>query len=224
MTDSSRVKGTERATKTEDKMVQVFVRPFSSPDLDDGNFSPEAVLHFARNHEIDPQSFQERYLQTDFDIFAVAVGVPRVLDPIMPVIRQARANYVLGNFMSTIVLVGYAAEVLADLLGEIQPVRVIRSQNRKGNTEGQTPFVERLADSGILSACERQTFDRITKIRNDYLHHRPGASIAQDAEEIISLLPSILQRLFGHSFREGRLILQAELAAYLDREGHFSKE
>lgn len=223
MTQSSKGEPTKPTVdgKTEGKSVAVFVRPVSSYDLDFANFSAEAWLNFVKDSRIDSGSFPQRYQETDFGLFVVPSAIPRVIDPLMFVAREARANYILGNFMSTIALVGYAAEVFADLLGGVQFPPVKRPQ-KKGNMEGQKPFVDTLLGEGILSKDEHEKFLRILKVRNDYLHHRPGADIARDAQELILLLPLLLQRLFGQSFTDGKINFQKELVEYLHREGHFT--
>ena len=72
----------------------------------------------------DQQSFKKRYmeLQEESAALSAAPAEANILNRIVYPLRQARASYVLGNFLGTIALVGSVPEMLAVLLYQITDV------------------------------------------------------------------------------------------------------
>jgi hypothetical protein len=200
------------------KTFEVFVRPLSSFDLDFDRYNAEQVLRFvSTSGHVDPESTKARYLESEFNLFTVPVFVM----PMMTLIREARANYIVGNFVSTIVLLGLSAELYADTLGQIQPVPVARGTDNQGRRDSQRKFLKGLAIANVVGAAEVASFEALAELRDQYMHGRGSGSIEEDARKSITTMIGLLSRVFKLGISDGKVQMTAELIQHMRRHGLF---
>lgn len=203
-------------------MFEAFVRPMSNYELDFREYSAESVLQWVAGQPPTPEDIQSRYNESGTPIFVV----PAFAMPELALAKEARTNYVLGNYMSAIALAALCAEKYAELLGRVAARPVQREVLRNGFVESQSKFLHRLKKLKVIYESERSMFQAIADERNDYLHHKKAAdsvTAGPDALRVLRRLFGLLQRLFAHRFTEGKTRLTSELASYMVREGMFSQ-
>ena len=115
---------------SKDELVEVFLNPLLFHEIDDPwaslqkeEPSLEAVLEFIciPGTGSDLKSLVERYreISTEKTRLFAAPYERRILDKLVWPLRNAKAAYMCGNYLSTIALCGMVAEMVAMLLFEI---------------------------------------------------------------------------------------------------------
>lgn len=169
------------------------------PNLIEGGLEtiPLSILKFACGEigQVNIETLKERYhrisrLDTEF---FVAPNIESFREKITNPIRVAKANFILGNYISTIAVAAIVAEMIAMLLFEIYQLKlkeksigVEKQKNIFGSTFenlGQDRRVKILLGLGIIKNELKERFDRIRTIRRKYLHlwSQPTNSIEEDA-------------------------------------------
>lgn len=199
-------------------MFTACVRPLSSFDLDFDRYDAEQVLQFvSTSGHVDPESTKARYLESEFGLFTVPVFVM----PMMTLIREARANYIVGNFVSTIILLGLSAELYADTLGQIQPMPVPRGTDNQGRRDSERKFLKGLATASVIGAAEVASFEALAELRDQYMHGRGSGNIEGDARKSITTMIGLLSRVFKLGISDGKIQMTAELVQHMRRRGLF---
>ena len=127
---------------------------------------------------------------------SIAPDDPIFLQKLVRPLRHAKASYVLGNYLGTIVLCGLACEMLAILLYEMSPVSMGKerrplSKKRQGKLFGrafeklgQQRRVEILHLMSVIDNDLKAKFDTIRTSRNKYLHalSQEHENLAEDSK------------------------------------------
>ena len=121
---------------SDDFMIQIWINPLSFPKLDGvppaiparDDATAEEVLEFLAGTEVanDIPAMVKRYREITAAaprLFAVPAE-PRILEKLVWPLRQAKASYVVGNYLATIALCGMVSEMVAILLFETANIQM----------------------------------------------------------------------------------------------------
>jgi hypothetical protein len=197
--------------------------------------SPEAFLDFLCPPGIscDPASLAMRYreIAQEEDRLFVVPAEPRILQKLIWPLRDAKAAYVIGNYLATIALGGMVAEMVATLLFDTAEASV---NNRKMTASDQRAIfgrefekldqfrrIEVLYTYGIIDDTTKSAFDRIRTIRKKYLHlwSQDHADMPTDAVTVYHSALTIVVQAIGPDLREGGIVLKPGLVRYLEKAG-----
>ena len=196
----------------------------------------EEVLEFLcpRGTPSDIESLIERYREIDRVPMQLAIvpSEPRILEKIVWPLRDAKAFYMVGNYLAVITLCGMVAEMVAILLWKLHSVKF--NKKKEIGVFGQT--FEKLRQgrrTKILLAYQQiseQTealFDSIRTPRNSYLHSwskaRTPDAEQKDALKVFNATVSLVSIAIGaQGYKDGVVILPGKLVEYLKRQGGIS--
>ena len=195
--------------------AQDSLREFLHPV--DGDASMEAVQ--ARYGEIDDESPA---------LFA-ALGFDEQMRKLFAPLRQAKASYVLQNYLGTIALCGMVAEMTAILTFEIWNTVVTQSPLTEDDQSARwrVPF-ERLMQGRRIDALKelqaidpdtKGLFTEISRIRQRYLHYysQDHSDIAKDARAVFTRAVKLTQRITGAGVSKGAVRVSPMWLAYIRR-------
>ena len=170
------------------------------------------------------ESLVERYRELGQVGMALAVapneqeGLERIVWPL----RQARAAYMVGNYLSVIALCGMVGEMAAILLWKLSESK-IDQEKKKIDFEG-LPHVHRiktLVKHEIITPENKRPFTEVKNIRNRYLHRwsEDHGRLSTDARKICLETEKLVEIAMGASFQDGKVVLPSELIEYLKKHG-----
>lgn len=161
----------------------------------------------------------------------IAPGETALLDRLIWPLRDAKASYVMGNYLGTIALCGMVAEMAAvlafDLYNEAEdpPRYSIKQQNELFGYPfeklGQVRRMNVLASLGRIDADAQKAFESIRVRRNRYLHHWSQAHVElkQDAIACFDASIDVVVAVLGMKIVGGKLTFREEVFLYLNRHG-----
>lgn len=145
-------------------------------------------------------------------------------------LREAKASYVIGNYLAVVAMCGLVAEMVAVLLMQLAEAELRDKEWKKG---GGAPYEEWI--DGIRQAHRERILTRhslvgldvvemfrtIRLTRRGYMHRwsQDHASLARDAEACIHAATGLVVKAIGQDVCEGRIVLNPSLVSYLEREG-----
>lgn len=193
----------------------------------------ESVLRFLcpADEGVDTEKLLARYRRITCDSVSlfVAPDEPRILDKLIWPLRNAKASYMVGNYLGTISLSGMVAEMVAILLWEITDThlngrRVTEDDEKQlfGLTFerlGQERKISVLSAFGIIDSTAKSNFDKIRDIRRRYLHlwSQDHDRLPADSVRSFHAAVSLVAAVIGQDVREGMIALNPRLLHYLDR-------
>jgi hypothetical protein len=201
--------------------------------MDGQELSVESILEFLSQPDetVDLDRIAERCRELDSptDRLHFVPLDERVLDKMVWPLRNAKASYMLGNFLSTIALAGMVAEMVAILrweMGEPQingaPVTGFETDLLGTRFEklGQERRVKVLKALDLCEADDVSAFDEIRRIRKQYLHFwsQDHNQLARDAVAAYRAAVQLVARAIGQDLHDGRLLLNPTFARYLERQ------
>ena len=151
-------------------------------------------------------------------------------------LRNAKAAYMCGNYLSTIALCGMVAEMVAILLFEISGFQLnnkpmsdkdqIAVFGRKFEKLGQERRVKILAAYSIIDSDIFTAFEAIREVRNRYLHlwSQDHEQLPIDAVKSFEFAVNIVVAAVGQKIHKGKLILNPAFVKYLKRKGVYKEE
>jgi hypothetical protein len=162
--------------------------------------------------------------------FRVAPAEKRILTKIISPLRQAKANYVLSNYLSTITLCGMAGEMIAMLLYDmfIELKRNLSPSDharlRKFKTfqrMGQDRRVAHLSEFDCVGAGVEEPFAALCRIRRDYLHFylHGFENLKRDAKECYRNAFLLLNSALPHRLHKNRIEFSPHVLEYLKKKG-----
>ena len=194
------------------------------PTYSDKNLSPELLLERLCHLGVpsDMPAFRKRYAEVSkYDQhLRIAVDEPKIRENLYGPLRQAKMNYILGNYAGSIALCGIVAEMITILVYMLQ-----KPSNNKLKCfvcEGQHKRIEILKSKGLIDQQSKNDFERIRAARNSLVHrwNTPDERIASNAVEIYATTARLaFQSIFVKQFHEGKPILPPELMNYLEEQG-----
>ena len=231
-----------------DHLIKGTVNPLSFIAVDNGGADPtlEEVLKFLCPPAVssDVESLIQRYQAIGPPPYALAVvpAEPEILNKILLPLRQAKASYVIGNYLAVIALCGMVAEMVAIFLWELESEKLNRltKENQKKRfkkmfeTEeeleqwferrGQKERIELLLEFELIEPDTKSSFDEIRETRRKYLHllSQDQDSLPEDAIDLFHKAESLVAIAVGaEGFDDGKVILSNKLIEYLKRHDRF---
>jgi hypothetical protein len=225
-----------------DRQIPGWVNPLAFLEVDEPRASStpatptlEAVLRFLcpADEPVDIQKLLSRYreISTEPVRLFLAPAEQRILDKLIWPLRNAKASYMIGNYLATISLSGMVAEMVAMLLWEITDSQINgrtmtkEDEKRLFGSEfeklGQERRVSVLSVYGIIDDGTRSHFDEIRQIRRHYLHlwSQDHDRLPSDGIKCFHTAVSLAVAAIGQDVREGRLRLNPQLVRCLERKG-----
>ena len=231
-----------------DHLIKGTVNPLSFIAVDYGGADPtlEEVLKFLCPPAVssDVESLIQRYQAIGPPPHALAVvpAEPEILNKILLPLRQAKASYVIGNYLAVIALCGMVAEMVAIFLWELESEKLnkLTKENQKKRfkktfeTEeeleqwfegrGQKERTKRLLEFELIKPDTKSSFDEIRETRRKYLHFlsQDQDSLPEDAIDLFHKAESLVAIAVGaEGFHDGKVILSNKLIEYLKRHDRF---
>lgn len=153
---------------------------------------------------------------------------PRILEKLIWPMRNAKASYVVGNYLSTLALSGTVAEMLTVLHFELlvrEQVQVLDVSGVLMSAEAferlrQDDRVKALHRSGGIDEVTKRQLDSIRVKRRKYLHlwSRDHGDLRSDALEVYRDSVSVAVSVFGLAIADGVLTFRQSLLASLRSE------
>ncbi len=146
-------------------------------------------------------------------------------------LRQAKALYVLGNYIGTIALCGMVAEMTTILLFELNhstklSVADFERQGQKNRVRflsGKKIMVERndIQDKKVIDDGLKTHLDKIRNLRKKYLHYfsQNDDSLPKDSRRIYKETVAAVVAVVGQEIKDGRLVVKPGFSDYLRRKG-----
>lgn len=227
---------------TQDVLVPVFVNPLvcffadeAWSDMDLRQPDLESLLEYlcTPGEECSVQSVISRYREIKDEpqgIFA-APSEPQILEKLIWPLRNAKASYMLGNYLGTVSLCGTVAEMIAILLFDISRLEfrgaVMTEEIQKtlfGSTFeklGQDRRVSILLGLNVIDPKAKSLFDEIRRIRKRYLHFfsQDHSALASDAVACYQATLQVVISVIGQEIRDGKIALNPKLMDYLHHKG-----
>jgi hypothetical protein len=153
----------------------------------------------------------------------------RILDKLIWPLRNAKASFMVGNYLGTISLSGMVAEMVAMLLWEIADSQINGRSMTKDDEKllfgseferlGQERRVSVLSAYGIIGDKTKSDFDKIRQIRRQYLHlwSHDHDRLPTDGVQSFHAAVSLVVIAIGQDVQDGMLVLNPQLVRYLER-------
>lgn len=195
--------------------------PMSAPGT---NPTPEDLLRFLCPLDMptDMPAFKKRYSEAsakDRDLF-LSIQESGIVENLFGPLRQAKTNYILGNYVGAIALCGIVAEKVAIF---VHAVEIPEDAKREAfEAMDQYRRVQELKDSGWITPQSVQDFGDIRAARKKYLHYWTSINderTAKDAVLSYAAATRLVVAAMGFGFSEGSLTLKPSVAAYLRARG-----
>ena len=188
-----------------------FVRgPFTRASL------PECIDRYRRASAVDGQLF--------------ALPMPeRLQRGLLNPLHNAKAEFILGHFLSCIGLCGVVAEVLCVLrfdAAEVQcgggPLDAAKQKQLWGRPFSKLPHVQRISALhalGLIVSTTQSRLQAIASTRNKYMHiyGQEGGSEADDALDVYRSTCEVVGLILGLDVLEGRLVIHPDILRFLQK-------
>jgi hypothetical protein len=179
------------------------------------------------DHEIDDLKSRYDYINRISNKLKIAPVEQNLLEKVVWPLRQAKASFVLSNYIGTVSTCGFIAEMIVILLFNISSIRVNNNaisleeqRNMFGDSFenlGQARRIKVLFAFKILDEKKRSILLEIKKIRNKYLHFfsQEHEQLKKDAKRIYEKTEGIVTQVIGQEIKEGKIILNPDLLRYI---------
>lgn len=159
----------------------------------------------------------------------IAPAEKGLLEKVIWPLRQAKAAFVLSNYLGTVSTCGFIAEMIAILLFKISSINLNANEisiedqrNMFGDTFenlGQSRRIGVLYAFKILDDKMRGILIEIKKIRNSYMHFftQNHEGIKKDAKRIFEKTEEIVTLVIGQEIKDGKFILNESLLHYIEK-------
>lgn len=185
--------------------------------------------------DIDSLVSRYREISKEQQPLFIAPADERILTKLVWPLRNAKANYMVGNYLGTISLCGMVSEMVAILLFEMSEFRI----NERGMTQddqtsvfgssfeqlGQHRRVQILFTYGIIGNDMKSAFDLVRTKRKRYLHlwSQDHDMLESDAKDTYNSAVFIVVKVIGQDIEDGKINLNPSLVKYLQRSGIFEE-
>ena len=226
------------------EFLKVFVNPLGfvpamegSPGIRTSKPTPESILDFLCTPGVDSDiaSLVRRYrdISTEPEPLFAAPAEERILEKLVWPLVYAKGSYMVGNYLGTISLCGMVSEMLAILIFEVAEPEINGAQmTESSQTElfgrsfeklGQERRVSVLHDYNLIDEDLKNSFDRVRRKRNQYLHlwSKEYDKLSNDAVCCYRDVLKIVAFVLGQNIRDGKLLLDPKLTKYLRAQGVF---
>ena len=195
---------------------------FRAPNLPEDP-TPERLLEFlcALDTPSSMSAFKKRYIQIsekDRDLL-LALEEPDLKENLFGPLRQAKTNYVIGNYVGSIALCGIVAEKVAILIHMISSA----NETELGRFQGLPQFrrVRELKLAGHIDEQSVHDFGEIRAARKSYLHHwnTPEEQTAKRAAKAYASAMRLVLGVMKLKIVNGHVSLNPKLTRYLEVRG-----
>jgi hypothetical protein len=227
---------------TKEYLVNACPNPLCFFEADDAwsrllkaNVTADHVIKYAcaPDESTEIAEIVERYrrISTKSADILAAPAETKILQKLIWPLRHAKTAYMLGNYLGTIAMCGLVAEMVAILLYEISDFGI--NSRKLGQKEqeamfgrsfeklGQDRRVDVLSACGVIDGVMKTNFDVVRTKRKRYLHlwSEKHEQLPKDAVAVYNATVSLVAKVLGQDFRNGKLLLNPALVAYLRRAG-----
>jgi len=160
----------------------------------------------------------------------------KILAKLIWPLRNAKGSYMLGNYLATIALCGFAAEMAAILLFDISEIsfaekpltddRQSRIFGSKFEKLGQYRKIEILHELELISDSIKAEYTFVREKRRKYLHFlsQDDKQIEKDAIDVYLSAVRIAVDTIGQKTKNGKLEFRPGMLRFLEREGTISNQ
>ncbi len=193
----------------------------------------ETVLGFlcwpGSDHKVEDLKTRYDYINRISNKLKLAPVEKNLLEKVIWPLRQAKASFVLSNYIGTVSTCGFIAEMIVILLFNISSINVNANaigidyqKNMFGDAFenlGQSRRINVLYAFKILDDKKRSILLEIKKIRNRYMHFfsRDYESLKKDAKRIYEKTEEIVMLIIGQEIKDGKFLLNADLLRYIEK-------
>lgn len=137
-------------------------------------------------------------------------------------LRQAKTNYILGNYVGTIALCGIVAEKVALFMYKKHTTN--KTKSKKFDRAKQIERIDCLKELGYIDEQSEQDFEYMIKARRYYLHHwnTPESQTAERAAQAYAAATRLVLAATKIIFKDGKVILESNTMSYLEKQGVFA--
>ncbi|MBP7732320.1 MAG: hypothetical protein KA140_00950 [Caldisericia bacterium] len=188
----------------------------------------------AVNFDISPIVNRYEELRQEGEMLAVPC-TDKIANCIVIPLKNAKACYMIGNFLGTIALCGYVCEMLIVLVYEINGI-VINDTDIEDNKEIKNVILqsrnsfEALGQEKIIDICkafqlitldQKNLFVEVKEIRNKYLHwfSTNNHNVSNDAKEIYNKTYLLLKQIIGYNFEDNKFSFDNKFESFLKEKG-----
>ena len=218
---------------------KAWINPLAFPGVDlarAGDAVPDAeamlsvVCRPGVPHDTGSLVDRSRRISARARVLFAAPDEPAILEKLVWPLREAKASYVLGNHLAVVAMCGLVAEMVAVLLMRLAEVELRGKEWKEGGQATYEEWIEGLGQArrekilrqhSLVGQDVVEMFRTIRLTRSGYLHRwsQGHASLAKDAEACFHAATGLVVEAIGQDVREGRIVLNPRLIAYLEREG-----
>ena len=207
-------------------MRKMQMRGFLNP-LEVFLWEPEFLLSFlcALDAPKDMSELKKRYemVSKKDQSLLFSFEEPEIKENLFEPLRQAKVNYILGNYVGTIALCGIVAEKLAILIHNMHTC----DETKRANFEkkwGQQKRLDHLKNLGLIDTQARSDFGSIKAARDEALHHWiiPKKRTAQRTAQVFALAMRLVRDRIGLKIVNGTVVMNPDITRYLEERGEIS--
>ena len=199
------------------------------PTYSDENPSPELLLQrlCALGVPSDMPAFRKRYVEvSEYDRhLSFAIDEPTIRENLYGPLCQAKMNYILGNYVSSIALCGIVAEMIAILIYVLK--KPSRTKLKGFERKRQHERIDILRRTKLIDQQSENDFNTIKGRRNSLLHcwKTPDKPIDRNAVQVYAATARLAyDTFFVKEFRDGKATLRSGWMEYLEERGAFAKK
>ncbi len=182
----------------------------------------------------DPQHLAREYraINKERPQLAAPPADPHIMDKLIWPLRNAKASFVVGNYLGTIALCGTVAEMVAILVYELHDPQMRAVSMSHGDQKAlfgrrferldQRRRIQVLGVFGMMNDEDRERLNLVRDVRNKYLHFWSEGhdSLRADAIKVYLATVSLVASAIGYGIdASGRIRLRPGMIRYLERRG-----
>lgn len=223
----------------EDQTIPVFVNPFVFLKADERysqgqEITEQDILEFVSSDGIVPEikNFINHYKTIEKDI-PKAFAIPaedQIITKLVKPLQQAISSFMLGNFLSTISMCGFVAEMITVFLYETSNITINQEKVSKVEKKlfgrdfeklGQERRLDVLRGFSVIDEKTWEKFNEVRVYRNKYLHRftEKHEQIAPDASEIFHKTLELFLFVFEQKIIDGKVHYGPNVVRYLKEKG-----
>ena len=187
------------------------------------SLTPEQLLRALCSSHVSPDisKCKERYveisaLDQDLTFF---FEEPGLLENVLGPLRQAKTNYLLGNYVGSIALCGIVAEKMAIVLHAMSTPD--EAERQKFEDLDQRQRIKELKRTGLVDEECASDYYSIKESRRRYLHrwNVPEERTAKQALRAYGAALRLVSAAIDYNIVDGKLYLSSKLMHYLNEQG-----
>ena len=177
---------------------------------------------FCSSHAPSDTYCKKRYVEiSEFDeqlqFFIEEQGL---MENVFGPLRQAKTNYILGNYVGSIALCGIVAEKMAILIYRMNKPNSTKLEDFD-KEYSQAKRIRVLQEESLIEDNSAEDFDYIREARRSFLHHwlTPEEGTAEQTLRAYAAAIRLVLVVVDYKNVDGRLILNSKFMKFLDDRG-----